>query len=247
MATAEDVLNIARGELGYYAPDDPEPGSKYGRWMADVTGEDWLRGPSREIWWCCCFSSWCLAQAGVECPGFPSYNTDLVLSANPPRVPLSQALPGDIVIWDWDGNGATDHIGIIEDPRVMITIEGNKDNAVKRVNRSSVNYLVRAVIRPAYSGVEGDHERPSASDPVAGMAQLVIDGRYGNYPERVDNLYREVQSCVDALWFGADVSGYPSAVVAFAQRVINGDYGNYPERVGNIYATVQAAVDAMYH
>ena len=61
MATAEDVLNIARGELGYYAPDDPESGSKYGRWMADVTGEDWLRGPSREIWWCCCFSSWCLA------------------------------------------------------------------------------------------------------------------------------------------------------------------------------------------
>ena len=180
MATAEDVLNIARGELGYYAPNDPEPGSKYGRWMADVTGEDWLRGPSREIWWCCCFSSWCLAQAGVECPGFPSYNTDLVLSANPPRVPLSQALPGDIVIWDWDGNGATDHIGIVEDPRAMVTIEGNKDNAVKRVNRSSVNYLVCAVIRPAYSGVGADHERPGASDPVAGMAQLVIDGRYGN-------------------------------------------------------------------
>ena len=79
------------------------------------------------------------------------------------------------------------------------------------------------------------------------MAQLVIDGRYGNYPERVDNLYKEVQSCVDSLWFGADVSGYPSAVVAFAQCVINGDYGNYPERVGNIYETVQAAVDAMYH
>ena len=120
MATAEDVLNIARGELGYYAPDDPEPGSKYGRWMADITGEEWLRGPSR----CCCFSSWCLAKAVVEVPGFPSYNTDLVLSANPPRVPLSQALPGDIVIWDWDGNGTTDHIGIIEDPRAMITIEG---------------------------------------------------------------------------------------------------------------------------
>ena len=56
MATVEDVLNIARGELGYYAPDDPEPGSKYGRWMADVTGEDWLRGPYRDISWCCCFS-----------------------------------------------------------------------------------------------------------------------------------------------------------------------------------------------
>lgn len=39
MGTPNDVLRIAVGEIGYYAPDDPQPGSKYGRWMADVTGE----------------------------------------------------------------------------------------------------------------------------------------------------------------------------------------------------------------
>lgn len=49
MATAEDVMRVAFGELGYYAPDDPERGSKYGRWMAEITGEDWLAGPSSEI------------------------------------------------------------------------------------------------------------------------------------------------------------------------------------------------------
>lgn len=246
MATAEDVLNVARRELGYYAPDDPEPGSKYGRWMAEVTGEEWLAGPSREIWWCCCFASWVLAKAGVECPGFPSYNTDIVLRSNPPRVPLAEAKPGDIVIWDWDGNGTTDHIGFIEDARAMITIEGNKDNAVKRVNRMTANYLVRAVIRPDYGETGAPTPpRPSTSDPVAGMAALVIDGRYGNYPERVDNIYYEVQSCVNALVFGADTSHYPSAVVAFAEQVKNGSYGNYPARVGNIYAVVQEAVNRM--
>ena len=84
MATANDVLDIARGEIGYKALEDPEPGSKYGRWMAEVTGEDWLAGPSTSIWWCCMYASWVLDRAGQECRGFPSYNTDIVLGGRPP-------------------------------------------------------------------------------------------------------------------------------------------------------------------
>ena len=53
MATASEILDIARREIGYYALDDPEPGSKYGRWMAKLLGEDWLAGPSTSVWWCC--------------------------------------------------------------------------------------------------------------------------------------------------------------------------------------------------
>ena len=47
--TAKGVIDAAYGELGYYAPNDPERGSKYGRWMAQITGQDWLAGPSTEI------------------------------------------------------------------------------------------------------------------------------------------------------------------------------------------------------
>ena len=32
MATASDVLRIARAEVGYCRYDDPERGTKYGRW-----------------------------------------------------------------------------------------------------------------------------------------------------------------------------------------------------------------------
>lgn len=71
MGTPNDVLRIAAGEIGYYAPDDPQPGSKYGRWMADVTGESWLAGPSTEVWWCMIFVSWVFAQAGVDFPARP--------------------------------------------------------------------------------------------------------------------------------------------------------------------------------
>ena len=152
MATVNEVLDIARSQIGYAALDDPEPGSKYGRWLAAKTGESWLAGPSTSIWWCCMFVSWVLDKAGQKCTGFPSYNTDLVLAAYPLRVPKSDMRPGDIVIWDWDGNGATDHIGFVEsyaDGR-LTTIEGNYHNTVARVDRTSSFRLISAVIRPPY-------------------------------------------------------------------------------------------------
>lgn len=160
MATVNDVLNIARSQIGYSAYDDPEQGSKYGRWLAQLWDQDWLAGPSTSIWWCCMFVSWCLYQVGQDVRGFPSYNTDLVLSENPPRVSKEQARPGDIVIWNWDGDYATDHIGIVErhEPGAygtLITIEGNYRNSVARVDRSNTWNLITAVIRPQYSG-EGD-------------------------------------------------------------------------------------------
>lgn len=160
-----DVLSIALGEVGYSAPDDPEEGSKYGRWMADLTGEEWLRGTSTEVWWCCMFVSWCMAQAGVESAGFPSYNTDLVLQAGPRLVYREDARPGDIVIWDWDGNSATDHIGIVveHEPGALgrlVTVEGNYRNSVALVERSDVWGCVSAVIRPDYAEATGTGEMP---------------------------------------------------------------------------------------
>lgn len=164
MSKANDVLDIARSEIGYRALLDMDVGSKYGRWMADITGEDWLRGPSTEIWWCCCFVSWVLAQANVACQGFPSYNTDLVLAKKPPTVDRWLMKPGDIVIWDWDGNDATDHIGFVEsfDGGRLVTVEGNYKNSVARVDRTDTIGLIKAVIRPAYN----DAERQSGSQIV---------------------------------------------------------------------------------
>ena len=107
---AQNVIDIAVQEIGYFAPSDPEPGSKYARWYAGEVepGETWLLGPSWEIAWCCLFVSWCFAKAGVVTRGFPTYNTDIALSALPKTVPYAQIMPGDLVIWDWNSDGATD-------------------------------------------------------------------------------------------------------------------------------------------
>lgn len=174
MAKAADVLSVALGEVGYYAPADPEQGSKYGRWMAELYGERWLAGPSSEIWWCNIFVSWCLAQAGQECTGYPSYNTDVTLGRGPQLVYREDARPGDIVIWNWDGGG-TDHVGFVleHEPGSLgriVTVEGNYRNAVSVVDRSGVWSLVSAVIRPPYDA-EAEAPKPSAG--------IVVDGWWG--------------------------------------------------------------------
>ena len=184
MGTPNDVLRIAAGEIGYYAPDDPQPGSKYGRWMADVTGESWLAGPSTEVWWCMIFVSWVFAQAGVDFPGAPSYNTDSTLAAarRVGRVTdAGHAGPGDIVVFDWDfSSAATDHVGIVERNcgTYLQTIEGNTSGSAngKQSNGNGVwrrtrDYsVVAGVVSPYWDG-------PSSAAPV--HASLAVDGWWG--------------------------------------------------------------------
>ena len=161
---ADKLLKVATGEIGYRADDDPEPGSKYGRWMADYTGTDWLRGPSSSVWWCAIFVSWCFNQAQIDWNVLPSYNCDQILSRarsygnatvlDDPH----NCKKGDVVLYDFNGNGSCDHIGIIESNNgdCVTAIEGNTHpddsgsqnagNGVWRRNRSFD--VIRAVIRP---------------------------------------------------------------------------------------------------
>lgn len=168
MGRASDVINVAYGELGYYAPDDPEPGSRYGRWLADLTGENWLRGPSWEIYWCCCFASYCLSKGGVKMDGFPTQNTDLALNGGARKYAIDKykVQYGDIVIFNWDWDNKTDHIGFATsefDGSGFSTIEGNVGNAVKECYRQMGN--VAYVLRPPYEGYGVVSENvPSVSD-----------------------------------------------------------------------------------
>ena len=165
---ASDVIGAAYGELGYYAPSDPEPGSKYGRWLANKIGEDWLAGPSNEIWWCCLFVSWCLDQGEVSMDGFPTYNTDVALNGGARKyaVDAKSVRYGDIIIFNWDWDSTTDHIGFATgefDGVGFTTIEGNVGNAVVEQYRQLGN--VAYVLRPPYRarGVV-DGNKPSVND-----------------------------------------------------------------------------------
>ena len=158
------LLRAASGEIGYEAFNDPQPGSKYGRWMADITDTPWLRGPSSEVWWCAIFVSWCFDQAHVSWDALPSYNCDQIYSRalydgrSQILSDVHDCKPGDIVLYNFHGGRSCQHIGIIESNNgsTITTIEGNTSsgdggsqhagNGVWRRTRPFT--YVRAIVRP---------------------------------------------------------------------------------------------------
>ena len=186
-AIVDNVLARAAMRIGYYAPDDPEPGSEAGRYWAARTGQQWLAGPSDSVWWCMLFVSMCLDECGqIDAIGGFSFNTDYTVNRvrqHPDAyfVSVYDAQRGDVVIFDWDGGG-TDHVGFVEKNLgggVLQTIEGNTSsgeygsqsagNGVWRRHRSrSIAY----VIRPAYTG-SGDVTTPEGYANITALQSAV--------------------------------------------------------------------------
>ena len=183
MSVAQQVLARAASRIGYYAPDDPNPGSEAGRYWADRTGQQWLAGPSDSVWWCMLFVSMCLDECGqIDAIGGFSFNTDYTVNQvrkHPEAyfVSVYDARPGDIVIYNWDGGG-TDHVGFVEKNLgggTLQTIEGNtssgdygSQSSGNGVWRRVRNHSIAYVIRPAYS----DSEEPSAPSGPADIRAL---------------------------------------------------------------------------
>lgn len=204
MSGADRVLYHAARRIGYYAPDDPEPGSEAGRYWANKTGQMWLAGPSSSIWWCMLFVSMVFDEAGeLDAIGGFSYNTDVTINhvRNHPDayfVSISEAQRGDVVIFDWDSStSATDHVGIVEanlGGGVLQTIEGNTSsgaygsqsagNGVWRRHRS---YGIAYIIRPAWS--EESASSPATAPAVRPSWWIDEDGVWGN---QTGNRFREV-------------------------------------------------------
>lgn len=166
MSKIDEVLSHAAYRIGYYAPDDPEPGSEAGRWLANKMGQPWLAGPSESVWWCMCFVSMCFDMAGeIDAIGGFSYNTD-VTKNRMKKVSIEDAQRGDVVLFDWDQDGLTDHVGIVEanlGDGWLQTIEGNtspsnagSQSAGNGVYRRQRSWCIDCVLRPAWSDEESE-------------------------------------------------------------------------------------------
>lgn len=129
MATANEVLKIAAGEIGYSRWTDPQQGTKYGRWYAKKTNSSYFG--TNGVPYCAMFVAWVLDQAGQKCAGMPTASCITALSgakkAGIVRSSKKSAQPGDLVLYDWNGNGNPDHIGIVEKNKgsYLQAIEGN--------------------------------------------------------------------------------------------------------------------------
>lgn len=165
MGTASDVLRIAAGEIGYSRWNDPQTGTKYGRWYAALTNSPYFG--TNGVPFCAMGASWTFSQAGVTCAGFPGAYTPTMLQAakNAGKVLGSKynAQPGDVVYFNWDG-GVVDHVGFCERAYsgYMQTIEFNTNNG--QVCRRTRNWsTIEAVVRPNYGATPAP--KPSTPAP----------------------------------------------------------------------------------
>lgn len=120
------LVTIAKSQLGN------EGGEKFWSWWGFTERQEW----------CACFVSWCADQAGlIQKEAVPKFYvcTDGVAwfqAKGKWQSGGSVPTPGTIIFFDWDHDGASDHVGIVEscDGTTVHTIEGNSGDAVKQNN-----------------------------------------------------------------------------------------------------------------
>lgn len=116
MATAEQILAIARREIGVV--EDRAGRQKYGAWYG-------MNG----VAWCAIFTQWVFAQAGASVlvprtAYTPTYYQWFRDHGQATQLPA----PGDLVFYDWpDSVNRIQHVGFVEavEPAAIVTIEGN--------------------------------------------------------------------------------------------------------------------------
>ena len=159
MEIVERLLDLARSQL---ETKEFPPGSNnvkynsayYGR---EVSGSNFA--------WCAVFIWWLFRECEISGLYFDGKKTAYVPAlaswARREGLTVKEPGPGDLVCFDFNGNGTADHIGLCEswDGKYVTTIDGNtgvgneaNGGAVMRRRRAK-RYIV-AVIRPKYEEVE---------------------------------------------------------------------------------------------
>ncbi len=147
MATANDVLTIAKRDLGYKESPPGSNRTKYGKWYG-MDGQPW----------CMMAVQYWLNQAGIT-PVIRTASCGALMRAakKAGEWVTGGYKPGDVVIYDFPGGAATDHTGIIEsfDGRYVTAIEGNTStgndsNGGEVMRRTRKLDVVLGAWRPKY-------------------------------------------------------------------------------------------------
>ena len=129
--TRTGLLNVARAQVGVGENPDGSNNVKYNTWYYGraVSGDAYP--------WCAVFVSWVAKEAGVMGTAIPKYascrrGVAWFKEQGRWQGKTYTPAPGDIIFYDWDLDGSSDHTGIVEyvDGSGIHTIEGNSSNKV---------------------------------------------------------------------------------------------------------------------
>ena len=146
MGTKRQLLDWARAQLG------TQGGSKYWQQVYGWSGAGYA--------WCAVFCSAALKATGTKCDYFPSTfafdKADISKYGIKSWVDKYSLKEGDMLAFDWDGDGIGDHVGIVEKVLgngVYQTIEGNVSNSCG-IRYRRVSDGIIGGIRPYYDEEE---------------------------------------------------------------------------------------------
>lgn len=139
-------------------PDDP-----IGKALAVADGEVGTRETdaafankpyNNDSAWCAAFTSWLWKEAGYDVSWtdydyVPAVWNDAG-AMGLQRDSTAQAQPGDLIVFDWEGDGTPDHIGMVESVSggTIHTIEGNSSDRVQRLRYGMNSGDIVGVIKP---------------------------------------------------------------------------------------------------
>lgn len=140
--TAGAVLAVERSQIGYNGSGtEDNPATKFGVWE----GYDGSLGDS-SAQWCLMFQNWCFSQAGIPILPEPGWNGEpgkgalaVAVAYNSYKAhsqfkaTASNPAPGDLVFFQYPGNSAPDHVGMVENYGIntglITSIQGNTTDA----------------------------------------------------------------------------------------------------------------------
>lgn len=161
MATANELLEAARADLGYTENPAGSNKTKYGAWYG-LDGQPW----------CMMAVQYWAHEAGVQLPVRTASCTAFLRAAQAVgNLYYDNFRPGDILLYTFDGGSDADHVGICErfDGSTVTAIEGNTslssdDNGGAVMRRQRNKRLVLAAWRPAFQEEEKEEEPVAEKD-----------------------------------------------------------------------------------
>ena len=129
---SDDIVQVALSQIGNVG------GQPYWSWY----------GYTSRVAWCACFVSWCGNECGyIESGIMPKFSyCDFGIYWFQQRGQWQDRgyipEPGSLIFFDWNHNGESDHVGIVEycDGTYVHTIEGNTSGDMCKQNTYSVGY-----------------------------------------------------------------------------------------------------------
>ena len=138
----QQIVSVAMGQIGNSG------GEKFWSWY----------GFDSRVEWCACFVSWCADQSGLIASGnVPKFSlcrdgVSWFQGKNKWQSGGTTPTAGMIIFFDWDHDGNSDHVGIVESVSggTVNTIEGNSGDKVARRSYSIGSSNIYGYGVPAY-------------------------------------------------------------------------------------------------